>query len=62
MNVKIISFGFKFGLPPDADYVFDMRFLKNPYFQNTLKDKTGLDKAVKKFVLVQNEAKIFAKL
>ncbi len=50
-KVNIISFGFKYGLPADADLMFDMRFLPNPHFVPELKEKTGLDSAVAAYVL-----------
>ena len=40
------SFGFKYGLPLDADLVFDVRFLPNPYYKPELRNQTGLDKDV----------------
>lgn len=46
----IQSFSFKKGLPESADYVFDMRFLTNPHWQDNLREKTGLDNAVRSFV------------
>ena len=49
--VTIMSFGFKFGIPQEADLVFDVRFLPNPYYVAELKDKTGLDRDVNDFVL-----------
>ncbi len=55
VTLKIMSFGYKYGLPNDADIVFDMRFLPNPYYINELKDKTGKDEEVKKFI-EQSEA------
>ena len=48
--LTIHSFSYKKGLPESADYVFDMRFLKNPHWQIDLREKTGLDEAVKSFV------------
>jgi len=45
------SFGFKYGVPDDADLVFDVRMLDNPYYVNKLKKKTGNDKAVRDYVL-----------
>ena len=50
MNVRVSSFGFKYGLPLDADLVFDVRFLPNPYYIPELKNKTGLDEPVRNFV------------
>lgn len=50
MTVHLTSFGFKHGLPPDAELVFDMRFLPNPFYDETLRPQTGLDKAVQDYV------------
>jgi len=50
MYIQVSSFGFKAGLPMDADIVMDVRFLPNPYFIEGLKDKTGSDSEVKKFL------------
>ncbi|MCG3862818.1 MULTISPECIES: RNase adapter RapZ [unclassified Photobacterium] len=49
------SFGFKYGLPSDADYVFDVRFLPNPHWVPELKPLTGLDQGVKDFLSSQSE-------
>lgn len=48
------SFGFKYGLPHDADYIFDVRFLPNPHWQPELRPFTGLDTPVKNFLQTQN--------
>ena len=58
-KINIISFGFKYGIPNDADLVMDMRFLANPYFIPELKNQDGESKAVKQFVLSNNETKLF---
>ncbi|MDO4581834.1 MAG: RNase adapter RapZ [Bacillota bacterium] len=50
-SVTVTSFGYKYGLPIDADLVVDVRFLPNPYYIPTLKPLTGLDKEVRDFVL-----------
>lgn len=50
MSVEIVSFGFKYGVPLDADSVFDVRFLPNPFYIPELKTKTGLDDAVSDYV------------
>ena len=50
MHVDVRSFGFKYGLPLEADLVFDVRFLPNPYYIPELKQQTGLDEPVKNFV------------
>ena len=55
MVTRIVSFGFKFGLPVDADLVFDLRFLPNPYFVPELRPQTGLDEPVSAFVLENTE-------
>ena len=54
MYIEIRSFGFKKGIPIDADIVMDVRFLPNPYFIESLKDKTGSDKEVKEFLEQQD--------
>lgn len=46
LSILIESFGYKYGTPPDADYIFDIRCLPNPYWQPSLRDLTGLDAAV----------------
>ncbi len=51
LRVTVMSFGFKYGLPTDADMVADARFLPNPFWIPELKDLTGLDPAVQEFVL-----------
>lgn len=51
MFVTILSFGFKYGIPEDADLVFDVRFLPNPYYVEELRLLTGEDEAVRKFVM-----------
>lgn len=59
VQVHVLSFGFKHGLPPDADLVFDVRFIANPYYVPELRRLTGLDAAVAKFVLERSDAKEF---
>lgn len=49
--INMISFGYKHGLPRESDMVFDVRFIKNPFYISELKDKTGLDKEVEDYVL-----------
>ncbi|MDI3548348.1 MAG: RNase adapter protein RapZ [Halanaerobiales bacterium] len=51
MSVSIISFGYKYGIPLDADIVFDVRFLPNPYYVNSLKDHTGQEEAVQEYIM-----------
>lgn len=57
--VTIISFGFKYGIPEDADLVFDVRFLPNPYYDLNLRPLTGMDQPIKDFVLKYDESKMF---
>ena len=51
LHVTVLSFGFKNGLPPEADLVWDLRFLPNPYYVPELKGKTGLDEPVRDYVM-----------
>jgi len=60
-QATILSFGFKYGIPVDADFVFDVRFLANPFWEENLKKLTGLDKKVQDFVLKQEGAENFSK-
>jgi len=53
MHIEVCSFGFKYGIPTDADIVMDVRFLPNPFFIPELKDKTGCDQEVKEFFAAQ---------
>lgn len=59
LQVALISFGFKRGLPVDADMVFDVRFLKNPYWVPELRPKTGLTSEVAEYVLAPDAAREF---
>ncbi len=59
LMVNIVSFGFKHGIPQDADLVFDVRFLPNPFYIDELKQKTGLDTEVQDYVMAYEEAKEF---
>ena len=54
--VTVISFGFKYGIPVDADMVFDVRFLANPFYVQSLKNLTGENKEVRDFVMKSPEA------
>lgn len=62
LSVTLISFAFKRGVPPDADLVFDVRFLKNPHFVPALRPLTGLDRKVARYVLGVPAAKRFMAL
>lgn len=57
MSVDCLSFGFKYGLPVDADLVFDVRCLPNPFYLPELKELTGLDDAVREYVLGFEQAR-----
>ena len=59
LQVTLISFGFKFGVPMDVDLVFDVRFLPNPYYVEDLRALSGMDDAVTKYVLNMPTAKSF---
>lgn len=59
IRVNVCSFGFKRGIPVTSDLVFDVRFIKNPYYISDLKHQTGKDEAVKEFVLGDKNCKIF---
>ena len=54
--VTVVSFGFKYGIPTDADLVFDVRFLPNPYYVEALRPKTGNDREIQEFVMGFKEA------
>ena len=56
LMVNIVSFGFKNGIPQDADLVFDVRFLPNPFYVDSLKNLTGLDEPVQDYVMGYKEA------
>lgn len=58
-RVEVISFGFKYGLPIDADVVMDVRFLPNPHYIDTLRPLNGLDKPVYDYVMQQPETEQF---
>ncbi|HEU5144596.1 MAG TPA: RNase adapter RapZ [Dermatophilaceae bacterium] len=59
LRLAVMSFGFKYGLPLDADTVFDLRFLPNPYWVPELRPLTGRDEAVSEFVMRQEGAEDF---
>ncbi len=59
LMVTVMSFGFKYGIPADADLVFDVRFLPNPFYIDELKHKTGNDKEVQDYVMNNEESAIF---
>lgn len=59
INITFLSFGFKYGIPIDLDMMFDVRFLPNPYYIDSLKEKTGNDKEVQEYVLKFDISKQF---
>lgn len=61
MVITVQSFGFKYGLPVDSDLVFDVRFLRNPYFVEELREQTGKNPAVRDYVFSDVAAKRFLK-
>ncbi|MBQ8869378.1 MAG: RNase adapter RapZ [Oscillospiraceae bacterium] len=61
MIVRCVSFGFKYGLPNEADLVFDVRCIPNPFYIDALKDKTGLDESVYDYVMKWPQAQIYEK-
>ncbi len=61
MTVNVMSFGFKYGLPLEADLVFDVRFMPNPFYIEELRHQTGLDSAVADYVFGYQQTKDFLK-
>ncbi|WP_285724935.1 RNase adapter RapZ [Psychromicrobium xiongbiense] len=61
LRLTVMSFGFKYGLPADANYVADVRFLPNPHWVPQLRPHTGLDRDVSDFVLIDNGANEFVR-
>lgn len=59
LYITILSFGFKYGIPSDADLVFDVRFLPNPYYAEDLRPKTGEEKEVRDYVMQHGTAALF---
>lgn len=57
--VTVLSFGFKYGIPTDADLVFDVRFLPNPYYFESMRPLTGNDAPVRDYVMSSDTAKVF---
>ncbi len=62
LRIDIVTFGFKYGIPLEADLVFDVRFLTNPYWEPDLKPLSGLEQPVREFVLNQPTATRFLEL
>lgn len=59
LSVTVMSFGFKYGVPIDADIVMDVRFIDNPFYIPALRELTGRDQAVQDYVLSRHEAQMF---
>ena len=59
MAINLLAFGFKYGIPADADLVFDVRCFPNPFYDDELRYKTGNDKAVQDFVMSGGDARVF---
>ncbi|MBN2808053.1 MAG: RNase adapter RapZ [Deltaproteobacteria bacterium] len=59
LNISLLSFGFRNGLPLEADIVMDVRFLPNPYFNETLREMSGLDQVVREYVLASPVSRAF---
>ncbi len=59
LYITVLSFGFKYGIPSDADLVFDVRFLPNPYYIEELRPKSGNDKEVRDYVMENEKAQEF---
>jgi UPF0042 nucleotide-binding protein len=59
LQIVVVSFGYKYGIPLDSDLVFDTRFLPNPHYIDDMRDKTGKSKKVKEYVLQAKETQSF---
>jgi UPF0042 nucleotide-binding protein len=59
LKVHVMSFGFKYGPPSEADMVFDLRFLPNPYFDKALRERTGKEAVVRDYVLAEDPGREF---
>lgn len=60
--ITVMSFGFKYGIPNDADLVFDVRFLPNPYYVEELRPLTGNDPVIQDYVMGNDTARTFKEL
>ena len=58
-HIYVVSFGFKYGLPLDADLVMDVRFLPNPFYDDQLRRLTGLDQEVRDYVMSKEVSRVF---
>lgn len=59
MNVSVMSFGYKYGLPIEADLVFDVRFLPNPFYIQNLRDLSGMDEPVRDYIYQFEQTDVF---
>lgn len=59
LKISVVSFGYKYGIPRDVDLIFDVRFLPNPHWIPELRPHTGLQKAVRNYVLSQPDTEVF---
>ena len=59
LYITVMSFGFKYGIPQDADLVVEVRFLRNPYYIDTLREKTGNEAEVQDYVMQNDKGRIF---
>ena len=59
MSVSLVSFGYKYGIPMEADLMFDVRFLPNPYYVEGLRERTGLDREVRDYVFSFRQSQEF---
>lgn len=62
VTVNVVSFGYKFGIPTDADLVFDVRFLPNPFYVDDLRTMSGMDEPVKDYIFSSSSAGGFLKM
>jgi RNase adapter protein RapZ len=62
LHVILLSFGFKYGVPADINILWDVRFLPNPYWIETLRPRTGLEKVVADYVVKSEEGREFLRL
>lgn len=59
LQVNVMAFGFKYGIPIESDLVFDVRFLPNPYYVAELREKTGMDREVRDFIFRHEDTQVF---
>ena len=59
LYITVLSFGFKYGIPADADLVFDVRFLPNPYYEQALRPLTGNDRSIQEYVMKNGDGRKF---